>query len=327
MTTATWGIIGAGDVAEKKSGPAFNKIEESVLQAVMRRTASRAKDFAERHGVNEWFDNVGNLIACKYINCVYIATPPSSHLEIAKLSLKEGKNVYLEKPMCLNASECRELTTFAATCKGKLSIAHYRRHLPCFLKVKELIEGGAIGEVSMAQIRFFVPKNDNSIIADKDNWRKNPTISGSGLFHDVAPHHIDMMLYLFGPTDSVSGEAHSSPESPVHDCVSGRIHFRSGVTFTGIWNFSVSGDSKEDICEIHGSKGKISFSFFGEELSVSTLGNNEKFCFTNPENVQLPMIAEVVKYFTGKSDVNPCTAEEGTQCVEILDCFTIPSSK
>eukprot|EP01060_Flectonema_neradi_P023654 TRINITY_DN31932_c0_g1_i1.p1 TRINITY_DN31932_c0_g1~~TRINITY_DN31932_c0_g1_i1.p1 ORF type:complete len:350 (+),score=70.79 TRINITY_DN31932_c0_g1_i1:67-1050(+) len=320
MTSITWGIIGAGDVAEKKSGPAFNKVEGSELKAVMRRSSEKAKDFADRHGVPKWFDNVDGLLVCEDINSVYIATPPSSHCELAKQSLMKGKNVYLEKPMCLTPAECRDLSTVSATAPGKLCVAHYRRHLPCFLKVKELIDGGAIGDVSMASIRFFMPKK-NTIIAE-NAWRLDPKVSGGGLFHDVAPHHIDMMLYLFGATQNVSGQAFATKGSPVADVVSGRILFSSGVCFTGIWNFSVAESCQEDVCEIHGTEGKISFSFFGETLMLVSGSKSEQISFTNPVNVQHPMIAEVVKYFRGETNVNPCSAEDGTNCVEILEKFT-----
>src|SRR6266576_1870771 len=93
MEKIRWGIIGCGDVTEIKSGPAFSKVKNSKLIAVMRRNAEKAKDYALRHNVSKW-----------YINAIYVATPPSSHEEYAFAAFRAGKPVYVEKPMALNAA-------------------------------------------------------------------------------------------------------------------------------------------------------------------------------------------------------------------------------
>ena len=74
-----WGIIGCGNVTELKSGPAFNKVPDSKLIAVMRRDREKAEDYAERHKVPKWYDDADKLINDTEVNAIYIATPPSSH--------------------------------------------------------------------------------------------------------------------------------------------------------------------------------------------------------------------------------------------------------
>ncbi|KNC73135.1 hypothetical protein SARC_14307, partial [Sphaeroforma arctica JP610] len=71
-----WGIIGVGNVCEVKSGPAFQKCDGSELVAVMRRDGAAAEDFAKRHGVPKWYDDVDQLINDDEVNALYIATPP-----------------------------------------------------------------------------------------------------------------------------------------------------------------------------------------------------------------------------------------------------------
>ncbi|HXT29086.1 MAG TPA: Gfo/Idh/MocA family oxidoreductase, partial [Vicinamibacterales bacterium] len=83
MQVVRWGIIGCGDVTEVKSGPGFQQAAGSALAAVMRRDAARARDYAERHGVPHWYADAGALIDDPEVDAVYIATPPSSHLELA----------------------------------------------------------------------------------------------------------------------------------------------------------------------------------------------------------------------------------------------------
>src|SRR5436189_6101538 len=98
MKKIRWGIIGCGDVTELKSGPAFNKVNNSELVAVMRRNATKAKDYALRHNVPKWYTNADDLINDPDINAVYIATPPSSHEDYTMAVLNAGKPVYVEKP-------------------------------------------------------------------------------------------------------------------------------------------------------------------------------------------------------------------------------------
>src|SRR6185369_10089269 len=101
--TVQWGIIGCGDVCEIKSGPAFNKVPNSKLVAVMRRNKAKAADYARRHNVSVFYDEATQLINDPDVNAVYIATPPVNHEEYTLAALKAGKPVYVEKPVTMNA--------------------------------------------------------------------------------------------------------------------------------------------------------------------------------------------------------------------------------
>ena len=81
MEKVRWGIIGVGDVTERKSGGAFTGAPHSRLVAVMRRNADKARDFAKRHGVPKWYDDADALIADPDVDVVYVSTPPDSHKE------------------------------------------------------------------------------------------------------------------------------------------------------------------------------------------------------------------------------------------------------
>ncbi len=83
LSEVRWGILGCGDVTERKSGPAFNQVEGSRLVAVMRLNADAAADYAQRHEVPRWYSDADELIQDPEVNAVYIATPPGSHAELA----------------------------------------------------------------------------------------------------------------------------------------------------------------------------------------------------------------------------------------------------
>ena len=317
--SVVWGIIGCGDVAEVKSGPAFQKCENSKLLAVMRRDANLAQDFAKRHQVPLWYSKAEDLLSNKDINAVYIATPPFTHLNYTLQALKAGKDVYLEKPMVLSLDEANVLTDAVSKSKNKLVVAHYRRFLPMYLKVKSLLDANTLGRINYVDIRFLQPYNFNS----KSTWRLNASVSGGGYFHDIGPHQLDLMYYFFGSFNTVKGMSiNQTKRHDVDDMVNGLISFDNDVQFRGIWSFDINKDLQEDNCTIYGENGIMKFSFYEDRLDVISKNLNTTFEFENPENIQLPMIQETVNYFLGKRD-NPCSVEAGREVSLILDAFTV----
>lgn len=324
MLQINWGIIGCGDVTEIKSGPAFNKVPHSKLIAVMRRDAAKAEYYAKRHGVSKWYRNAETLINDPEINAVYIATPPSSHYQYAAAVLKAGKFVYVEKPMTLDVAAALALEKLVQKSNGKFSVAHYRRAHPHFIKIKALIDEGYIGEIKFINLQFL-RKNitTESLKITKNAWRVDPSISGGGLFHDMAPHQLDMLFYIFGEIEVANGIAASGNKLyAAADTVSGSILFKNGVLFNGCWCFDIGNNEEVDYCEIIGAEGKIKFSFFDkQEISIIKNGKEELIRFEKILHVQQPMIERVVDYFLGKGD-NPCDVSEGVEVMKLIDCFT-----
>ncbi|TBW28639.1 Gfo/Idh/MocA family protein [Gramella sp. KN1008] len=323
MEKVSWGIIGCGAVAEQKSGPAFQKSVNSSLLAVMRRNSDKAKDFARRHGVALWYDNADDLLNNSEISAVYIATPPVSHLELTLKAIKAGKNIYLEKPMALNKEEANIILEALKNSPVKLTLAHYRRKLPVFRKVFELLNKQVIGDVRFVDIRILQSQKSQNGNSLEENWRVNPKVSGGGYFHDLAPHHLDLMLHFFGDFDQAQGFSdNQSHNYKAKDIVNGIATFTNGVHLRGIWNFNVSEMHEKDQCIIYGSKGSIEFSFFGNKVIVKGVNSNATFSFEQIPHVQQPMVEATVKYFLGEERINPCSAEEGLKTLEIVDIFS-----
>lgn len=177
MDRIGWGIIGCGDVTEKKSGPAFSKIVGSSLVAVMRRDAAKAADYARRHQVPRWFDQVEDLIEHQEVTAVYIATPPGSHRELALTAAASGKPCYVEKPMARSFSESLEMTAAFNKAKVPLFVAYYRRALPRFRKIQSLVQQRALGKI--LELRYHQSNTGNLQMASGAlPWRFDPLISG-----------------------------------------------------------------------------------------------------------------------------------------------------
>jgi predicted dehydrogenase len=316
MKQINWGIIGCGNVTELKSGPAFNKVSNSRLVAVMRRDAGKAADYARRHGVPRWYADADDLINDPEVNAIYIATPPSMHAEYAIRAMKAGKPVYVEKPMALNEAECREMLRISAETKQLLFVAYYRRALPYFIKIKELIDHAAIGDVRNVILKFHMPAKPEELVSTAQNeWRVDPAISGGGHFHDLASHQLDFLLYLLGPVKKVQGISRNQAGLyPADDATIASLEFESGVLMTGSWCFTVPEAFKADQTEITGSHGKITFSFFkNTEIIIEKAdGNKETIEIPYPEHVQQPFIETMVKSLLGEGR---CSST-GTSAIE-----------
>ncbi len=315
-----WGIIGAGDVTEVKSGPAFQRVGHSRLVAVMRRDADKARSYAERHGVPVWYTDARKLIDDPDVNAIYVATPPDSHAAYAIAAMQAGKPVYLEKPMTLNRWQAEELLQAQQALGGRVSVAHYRREQPYFKQVKELIQS-EIGVPRLANLRFYQrPLSDELLRSPGMRWRLDPAQSGGGLFHDLAPHQIDILYHLFGDISHSEGISHNQAgQYAAADAVSGHILFESGVLFTGHWAFQAWADL--DACEVIGSEGQVSFSFFhNRPIELVNGRGTSRFQHEPLAHVQEPMIAAVVSYFRGEGP-NPCSPQEGLEVMKVLDRF------
>lgn len=322
MSEIKWGIIGCGDVTEVKSGPAFNKAPNSSLVAVMRRNAAKAEDYAKRHQVPKWYSDADQLINDPEVNAIYIATPPLQHEEYTIKALAAGKPVYVEKPMALNSEAAKRMVAASQQYGVKLSVAHYRREQPLFLKIKTLLQEQVIGEVRFVELKMLQPQKSDLIANAEENWRVNPEIAGGGLFHDLAPHQLDLMLYYFGEIERFDGIAvNQTGQDQVDDLVTGHLLFKNGVVFNGTWCFSVAEADQSDSCEIYGSKGKISFPMFGHQIKVLVDGTEERLDFLPLTHVEQPMIEKVVAYFLNEGE-NPCSGEEAVKTMDLLDGFT-----
>lgn len=291
METVQWGIIGCGDVTEVKSGPALQKVEHSKLIAVMRRSANGARDYAQRHGVPHAYSDADELINHPDVNAIYIATPPDTHAEYTVRAAQAGKPVYVEKPMARTHAECLRMIEACHDAQVPLFVAYYRRALPYFLQVKSLLNKDAIGAVHTVRICL----HQKPIVVDPaaPPWRVVPSISGGGLFFDLASHQLDLLDFLFGPIEKAYGTVANRLSSyEAEDTVSAAFQFSSGVNGSGSWCFCTA--ENRDRIELIGERGQIDFSTFAFDPITLHNSAQQHFDIAPPTHVQQPLIETVV---------------------------------
>ena len=293
MASVRWGIIGCGDVTEVKSGPAFQKAEGSELVAVMRRTASLAEDYARRHGVAQWHDDVDAILLADDIDAVYIATHPDTHRDYAVRAAAAGKAVYVEKPMAMSEAECREMQEVCDRSGVPLWVAYYRRALPRFEKIRQIVHDGTIGDVRAVESRRFQKVRTEA-------WQNTPGLSGGGYFFDAACHTLDYLGYLFGPMSDVHGLATShGAKGPLEDTVAASYRFESGVIGSGTWCFD--SDVEEDVTTVIGSAGTVSFSVStADPIRVTRGRTTEEFVVDDPPHVHQPLVQSIIDEINGR---------------------------
>ena len=320
MKNINWGFIGCGEVTEKKSGPAFSLIEGSKVAAVMSRSEEKARSYARRHGIKNWYTDPQALLEDPDVNAVYIATPPSTHATFAIMAMKAGKPVYVEKPMAANYEDCCRINRISLSTGMPCFVAYYRRYLDYFLRVKQLIKSGEIGTVVNVQIRFAVPPRDLDYNSRNLPWRVQADIAGGGYFYDLAPHQIDLLQEMFGPIIEAEGyTANRGGLYETEDSVSACFRFANGVPGSGSWCFVAHESAKEDSIQIIGDKGSVSFSVFTyTPIKLHTQRGDEEIRIETPQYVQLPLIRNVVEHLQGKA-ICTCDCVSATPVNWVVD--------
>ena len=321
MNSIKWGFIGCGEVTEKKSGPAFSEVTGSMVEAVMSRNEKNARRYAERHGINKWYTDAQELIDDPDVNAIYIATPPSSHATFAIMAMKAGKPVYVEKPLAANYEDCARVNRVSEETGVPCFVAYYRRYLPYFQKVKQIVQNGTIGNVMNVQVRFAVPPRDLDY-SNPENlpWRLQPDIAGGGYFYDLAPHQLDLLQDMFGVIVEADGIcANRANLYNVEDSVSACFRFESGLPGSGSWCFVAHESAKEDRITVIGDKGQVSFSVFNyDPIRLNTLDGTQNITVPNPPYVQYPLIKSVIEHLQGIS-VCSCTSVSATPVNWVMD--------
>lgn len=312
-----WGIVGCGDVTEIKSGPALQQAPGSALVAVMRRDSDKAADYARRHGVPRWYDQAQALIGDAGVDAVYVATPPSTHAQYAIAAMRAGKPAYVEKPMAMDADECEAMLAASRACGVPLFVAYYRRALPRFLKVRDLLAAGAIGRPREVRVQLHRTADPAQADAATLPWRLRPEVSGGGLFVDLGSHTLDLLDFLFGPLSRVAGEALSRGPFAAEDLVRMAFELPGGVAGSGEWDFRA--DARRDLVEIRGEAGRLRFATFDEmPVELELASGTQRFEIPNPRHIQLPLIRTVVAQLRGQGTC-PSTGESAARTTRAID--------
>jgi len=285
-----WGLIGYGDLAEKRVAVALQQSGE--LRAVWGRNPARTADFATRHGIGLACKTLNELLS-EELDAVYVCTPPASHADYAVAAAERGRHVLVEKPMASTVEDCERMIQAAEGASVRLGVAYYRRAFPKMIRIRELIREGVLGTpvwVNIASHSWFSPAED-----DPKHWRVEKTASGgAGALADIGVHRLDLLEYWLPGSTLVSAQFSNLVHNfEVEDGSALLLKLPNGAPVQAY--FSWNSKTWIDRLEIAGSEGKIiAEPLDGPNLTVIRGRDREELSLPPPENAHLPLIEEFV---------------------------------
>jgi predicted dehydrogenase len=222
--------------------------------------------------------------------------------------------------MALDAGECDEMIAACRHAAAPLFVAYYRRAMPKFLAVRDLLAAGEIGDVRFVRVllqREPVPTEANPATR---TWRYVPEASGGGHLLDMGSHMLDLLDFLLGPVSLAKGIAvNQTGMYPAEDSVAASLAFPGGIVGVGVWNSAAH--APEDVIELVGNRGEMRFSCFDPTpIRLVSQGRTRKVEIEHPAHVQQPLIQTIVDELNG-TGVCPSTGESGARTTRVIDAI------
>lgn len=295
-------IIGTGSIAYNH-GHGIERIDEAELVAVCDIHKEQTDKYRETFPLEEkdCYTDADEMLKRSDIDAVIICTPDQCHHSDAVKAMKAGKHVLCEKPMSLNLDECRDMIRVSEETGKKFMIGQVCRKAPGFIKAKELVDKGVIGDLFMVESEYA---HDYNIHKGVDNWRMTPErhpIIGGGC------HAVDLLRWIAGDPEEVFAYANHKmlPSWPVNDCVLSILKFPNNV----IGKVMTSIGCKRNYTMrtvLYGTKGTIitdntssTLSLFKEKLNdeIEKFGTAQEMEIKIPVGVDSHNMAEEIRDF------------------------------
>jgi predicted dehydrogenase len=228
MSKIRWGILSTSQFAQAKVIPALSKCDHVEVIAIASRDKARADEAAGRFGIPKAYGSYEEMLADPEIDVVYNPAPNHLHVPWSIKALEAGKHVLCEKPIALNLAEARQLLDASRRFpKLKVMEAFMYRHHPQWVRAKQLVEEGGVGELRTIHSFFSYFNND------PENVRNKSEIGGGGLM-DIGCYNLSLSRFIFGEEPKrVVGALEYDPNFKTDRIASGVLDFGRGTsTFT-----------------------------------------------------------------------------------------------
>ncbi len=260
-TAVSFGVIGAGGIAYRKTIPGMLKAKNCRLVAVM--DPVNIEQIAADFRVSAAYSQEADLLANPDVEAVYIASPVHCHAAQIAAAAEAGKHILCEKPLTMNLAEARDAVTACRRNGVFLQEGYMMKFHGAHKKMKELVQEGALGKIvyMRAQLSCWYPPLQGA-------WRQDPKTGGGGALMDMATHLYDLLEYFAGPIQHVF----ALTGNLVHDYTSEDasttlLEFRSGAQATVDCFYCIPDEASRTRLEVYGSHGSI--------LSEGTVGQSE----------------------------------------------------
>ena len=264
MKKIRWAVIGAGGIADRRGIPGLLADPKNEIVAMMDKMLPVAKQVAEKYLVSLYFDDAEEMLKAVKCDAVYIATPVFCHYDQAMLALKYGIHAFIEKPLAMNAKECKKIVDAFKKKNLQLTVGYMMGYHNLHGKMREIIKNDGIGRVSSVRFQFscWYPDIPGA-------WRQKKALGGGGCIMDLAVHCMELYTSVTGDRieDVMAYYATNSFKYEVED--SAVIIFKGECGSLGSIevNFNVPDNAATSKAEIYGTKGSL--------IAEATLGQEE----------------------------------------------------
>lgn len=308
-----YGIIGLGDIATRFV-KVLNRVDNVKLTAVAARDKAKAEAFAEKFKAAKSYDNYIELINDKEVDVVYVALTHNFHYDIVKHCLNKGKAVLCEKPLTTSKKDTEELIALSREKKVLLMEAMWMKCIPAFIKAKQWVKTGKIGDVKLISASF-----GNHAKFNPESRLFNPDLAG-GSVYDVGVYPIQFATGILNECPEFVNGMATICETGVDEYAAINMSFKSGALAT--LSCGLTAYTNRD-ARIYGTKGNIIvYDFFGsQKCELYDSENNLKECFG--ESFEDGFIYEIEHfnelYLTNKIESNLVPHRDVIMCADIVD--------
>jgi 1,5-anhydro-D-fructose reductase (1,5-anhydro-D-mannitol-forming) len=288
-----WIVIGIGDISIRRVIPAIQAEPGSRLYGLVTRDPAKARPYNARTWTS-LDEALSDPLVQAEVQAVYVATPVFLHAPQTIQSLRAGKHVLCEKPMAMNEAEARSMVQAAEQSGRIFGVAYYRRTYPKVQRAKQLLDAGVIGKPVLAELTCHGWFDESE---SHRSWLIDPAQAGGGPLFDIASHRIDVLNFLFGQPQRVTGLLSNAVHHyAVEDNATVMIDYVNGVR--GIVDVRWHSKVKRDECRIRGTEGEMELSPLNGADLIYPGG-----CENLPPhaNLHYPMIENFVDAVLGKA--------------------------
>ena len=212
--------------------PAITASAGSTLAAVVSRDAGRARTFAGKHAAANAYDDMSAMLADPAVDVVYVASPNGLHEEHTVRAAQAGKHVLVEKPMALDAEQCRRMIDACDAAGVKLGVGFHLRCHPGHRKLRELMADGALGTVALTTANWGRGTRGLVELPPRQGpqaWWDDPALAGAGAFMATGVHCVDTMRFVLArEVTEVVALTDASAGHPLEEMVAMSLRFNDG---------------------------------------------------------------------------------------------------
>ena len=294
-----WGVAGLGRFSEFTFIPTLQLLRKSSLNAVFSNDNKRAKEIADKFGVNSYYNNYTEFLKSD-INAVYIASANADHYDQVIKAAEAKKNIYCEKPLAITSQQAKEMVECCKDNNVLFAVNYVHRAHPLVIKAKEILNSQMLGKIVSINVNFNIDLPPGS------NFRYKKELSGGGALRDIGTHMIDLLRYFGGEITEINGVVDNIIyKSEVDDFASAIVKFRSNAY--GYFNVSYSTKKAFNRIEIIGHTGALSVEKVIAAKNVHSkltilLDGEAKKAFRKRANKMLLMLRSVQKSFLNNEE-------------------------